>query len=66
MGADDELKPLLRGLGGGDFSVGDVGRDEAQQAVLEDLGAVIHVVLLRGQLRQVLLLQDRRRAKRRP
>lgn len=65
MGADDKLKPLLCSLGRGDFSVGDVGGDEAQQAILEDVGAVIHVVLLRGQLCQVLLLQDRRRAKRR-
>lgn len=59
MGADDELNPLLCSLSGGDFSVGDVGRDEAEQAILEDLGAIVHVVLLRGQLCQVLLLQDR-------
>lgn len=63
MGADDELNPLLRSLSGGDFSVGDVGRNEAEQTILEDLGAVIHVVLLRGQFCQVLLLQDRHRVK---
>lgn len=34
MGADDELSPLLCGFGGVDFSVGDVGWDEAEQAVL--------------------------------
>lgn len=56
VGVDDELNPLLCSLSGGDFSVGDVRGDEAEQAVLEDLRAVIHIVLLRGQLCQVLLL----------
>ena len=51
VGAGDQLRPLLRGLGRGDFSVGDVGGDEAEQAILEDLRAVVHIVLLRGQLR---------------
>lgn len=58
MGADDELSPLLCGFSGGDFSVGDVGRDEAEQAILEDLRAVIHKVLLRGQLCQIFLLKQ--------
>lgn len=61
VGVDDQLDPLLGSLSGGDFSVGDVGRDEAEQAVLEDLGAVVHIVLLRGQLGQVLLLKNRHR-----
>lgn len=50
MGADDELSPLLRRLSGGDLSVGDVGGDEAEQPLLQDLRAIIHIVLLRGQL----------------
>lgn len=58
MGADDELSPLLCGFCRGDFPVGDVGRDEAEQAILEDLRAVIHKVLLRGQLRQIFLLKQ--------
>lgn len=61
VGVDDQLDPLLGSLSGGDFSVGDVGRDEAEQAVLEDLRAVVHIVLLRGQLGQVLLLKNRHR-----
>lgn len=64
VGSDNELDPLLSGLRWADFSVWDVGGDEAEQAVLEDLGTVIHVVLLRGQFCQVLLLTDRRQAAR--
>lgn len=60
MGADDELHPLLSGLRRADFPVRDVGWDEAQQAVQEDLRAVIHVVLLGGQFSEVLLLQQDR------
>lgn len=56
VGADDELHPLLGGLRRADFPVGDVGRDESQQAVQEDLRAVIYVVLLGGQFCEVLLL----------
>lgn len=57
VGVDDELSPLLCSLSRGDFSVGDVGRDEAEQALLEDLRAIVHKVLLRGQLSQIFLLQ---------
>lgn len=56
MGADDELDPLLGGLRRGDLSVGDIGWDEVQQTVLEDLWTIIYIVLLRGQICQVLLL----------
>lgn len=55
MGVGDELSPLLCGLGGGDLSVGDVGGDEAQQALQKDLRTVVHVILLRGQFCQVVL-----------
>lgn len=58
VGTDDELHPLLSGLGGADLPVWDVGGDEAQQPLQEDVGAKVHVVLLRGQFRQVLLLQQ--------
>lgn len=57
VGVDDELSPLLSSLSGGDFPVGDVGRDEAEQALQEDLRAIVHKVLLRGQLSQIFLLQ---------
>lgn len=56
MGADYELEPLVGGLRRGDLSVRDVGWDEVQQAVLEDLWTIIYIVLLRGQICQVLLL----------
>lgn len=56
MGADDELHPLLGSLRRADFPVRDVCGDQAQQAVQEDLRAIINVVLLRGQFCQVLLL----------
>lgn len=58
MGTDDELHPLLSSLGGADLPVRDVGRDEAQQPLQEDVGAIIHVVLLRGQFCEVLFLQQ--------
>lgn len=61
VGTDDELHPLLSGLGRADLPVWDVGRDEAQQPLQEDVGAKIYVVLLRGQFRQVLLLQQNKR-----
>lgn len=56
VGSHDEMSPFLHRLGSADLSVGDVGGDEAEQAVLEDFRAIIHIVLLRGQLCQVLLL----------
>lgn len=46
VGADDELHPLLGGLGGADLPVRDVGGDEAQQPLQQDVGAVVYVVLL--------------------
>ena len=33
----DEMSPFLHRPGGADFSVGDVGWDEAQEALQEDL-----------------------------
>lgn len=65
VGANDELCPLLCSLSGGDFSVRDVGGDEAEQAILEDLRAVIHIVLLGGQLCEVFLLFTQRHSVRR-
>lgn len=55
MCSHDEMSPFLHRLVGTDFSVGDVGRDEAQQTLQEDLWAVVDVILLRGQLCQVVL-----------
>lgn len=46
VGADDELQPLLSRLGGADLPVRDVGWDEAQQSLQQDVGAIIDVVLL--------------------
>lgn len=37
MSSHDEVSPLLHRSGGGDLSVRDVRRDEAQQALQEDL-----------------------------
>lgn len=64
MGAGDELHPLVGGLGGADLPVRDVGRDEAQQPLQEQVAAVVYEVLLRGQFCQVLLLQQNRRPQR--
>ena len=50
VGGEDQRGPLVGGLGGGDLPVGDVGGDETQQAVLQDLWTVVHVVLLGRQL----------------
>lgn len=61
MGTDDELHPLLNGLRRADLPVRDVGWDEAQQPLQEDVGAIIYVVLLRGQFCEVLLLQQNTR-----
>ena len=58
MGGHDEVAPLLHSLGSADLSVGDVGGDEADQTLHQDLCSVVHVVLLGGQLSQVLLLQE--------
>ena len=55
MGSHDEVGPFLHGPGGADLPVGDVGGDEAQATLQEDLRAVVHVVLLTGQLSQVIL-----------
>lgn len=57
VGTDDELSPLLQRLRRGDFSVGDVGGNQADQTIVENLSAIIHKVLLRGQFSQVLLLR---------
>lgn len=51
----DEMRPLLHRPGAADLSVGDVGGDEAQQALQKDLRTVVHVILLRGQFCQVVL-----------
>lgn len=55
VSSHDEMSPLLHRPGGADLSVWDVGRDEAQQALQEDLRAVVNVILLRGQLCKVVL-----------
>lgn len=57
VGTDDELSPLLQRLRRGDFPVGDVGGNQADQTIVENLSAIIHKVLLRGQFSQVLLLR---------
>lgn len=46
VGADDKLEPLLASLGGGDLSVWDVGRDEAEQPFWKDLWTIVHIILL--------------------
>lgn len=61
MGCHNEVSPLLYGLGRADLSVGDVGGDEADKSLHQDLGSIVHIVLLRGQLGQILLLQEETR-----
>lgn len=58
MGSHNEVSPLLHGLGRADLPVGNVGGDEADKSLHQDLGSVVHIVLLGGQLGQVLLLQE--------
>lgn len=55
MGCHDEMSPLLHSSGGADFSVRNVGGDEAQQALQKNLRTVINVILLRGQFWQLIL-----------
>ena len=55
----DEMSPFLHRPGGADLSVGDVGGDEAQQALQEDLWTVVDIILLRGQFCQVILRTHR-------
>lgn len=57
----DEVSPLLHCLGCADLSVGDVGWDEAQQALQQDFWAIVHVVLLGRQFCEVILCQRKRR-----
>lgn len=55
MCSHDEVSPFLHRPGGADLSVRHVGGDEAEQTLQQDLGAVVDVVLLSGQLGQVVL-----------
>lgn len=61
MRSHDELSPFLHGFGRADLSVRDVGWNKTQKALHKDLRAVVHVILLRRQLRQILLeIRNRR------
>lgn len=55
MGRHDEMSPLLHSPGVADLSVRNVRGDEAQQALQENLGTIVDVILLRGQLCQLIL-----------
>lgn len=55
MCSHDEMSPLLHSPGGADLSVRNVRGDEAQQALQENLGAIVDVILLRGQFCQLIL-----------
>ena len=58
VGSNGQLRPLLQRLQGCDFAVRDVGGHKVQQALQDHLRAIVHEVLLGGQLCQVILLRE--------
>ena len=56
VGSNGQLGPLLQRPQGRDLAVRDVRGHEVQQALQDHLGAIVHKVLLGGQLGQVILL----------
>lgn len=56
VGSNGQLGPLLQRPQGRDLAVRDVGGHEVQEALQDHLRAVVHKVLLGGQLGQVILL----------
>lgn len=59
----DKVGPFLHWLGRTDFPVWDVGRNEAEKTFNQDLRAVVHVVLLRGEFCQIILDDQQRKGR---